>query len=491
MTNDPPAIATDLPDLPAADLLEALARLHQLVLLLDENGRIVWVSGELGAWSGRRECLVGRSARDLFGRAPRRDLRERLERDGSLANERIQVINGDGVGIPVELSAVPVPVPAAGGGGEGRPGLLAIVRPVDRGVELRDELRHTAPYFRAILDSSPEAVLAVDRRGYVTYANAAFESLLGEPAERLFDKPVTLVFSRRSALGAIATALEPDSDGGSVELELAVPGGQRIVDVSTSPLCLADGSEVGTVAFLRDVTQERHFEGALARKNQELEHYVHAVSHDLRTPLVSLLGFSRLLSQDYGDVLSDTGRHFLERIEQASRTMEGLINDLLELSRIGRAGTRPELTDTLSIVRQLAHELKPRLDGAGIALRLPASPPPVMCVRTQLYQVFSNLIGNAIEHMGHVQDPWIEVGVDETPGHHAIWVRDNGQGLTPEECDRVFEIFHTVRRRPGEKRGTGIGLAIVKKIAETHGGRAWVESESGCGATFVLELPRG
>lgn len=484
MTNDPP-VTTPVPDLPAADLLRALARLHQLVLLLDEEGRIVWVSGELGAWCGRGECLVGRSARELFGQEPRKDLRERLERDGSLTNERIEVIRGDGEAIPVELSAVPVP-----GGAEGRRGLLAIVRPVDRGAELRDELRHTASYFRAILDSSPEAVLAVDRRGYVTYANAAFESLLGEPAERFFDRPVTLVFSRHSALGAIATALEPGSEDGSVELELAVPEGQRIVDVSTSPLCLADGTAVGTVAFLRDVTQERRFEHALARKNQELEHYVHAVSHDLRTPLVSLLGFSRLLAQDYGDVLSETGRHFLERIEQASRTMEGLINDLLELSRIGRTETRPELTDTLSIVRQLAHELKPRLDGAGISLRLPESPPPVVCVRTQLYQVFSNLIGNAIQHMGEVEDARIEVGVDEHSDRHVLWVRDNGQGLSPEDCERVFEIFQTVRRRPGEKRGTGIGLAIVKKIAETHGGRAWVESEPGRGATFLLELPR-
>ena len=118
------------------------------------------------------------------------------------------------------------------------------------------------------------------------------------------------------------------------------------------------GRCAGTVAFLRDITDKRRSEAALALKNQELEHCVHAVSHDLRTPLVSLLGFSRLLAQDYGDVLTDTGRHFLDRIEQASRSMESLINDLLELSRIGAAIGQRDWVDPLPVFKQLANELK-------------------------------------------------------------------------------------------------------------------------------------
>jgi len=490
MTETPLVIESEIAELPAARLLDALARLHHLALLLDERGRIVWLSGALGDWARRSECLIGRNAAELFGsRSRHAELRERVIRDGGFANERVEAIRGDGVTCPVELSVVRVPI-----GADARPGLLAVVRPVG-GDERPDEpVGHAAGYFRAILDSSPEAVLAVDRRGYVTYVNAAFEGLLGQPAEELLDKPVTLVFSRCSALGAIASVVAPGAaEGGRLERELELEGGDgevRILDASTSPLRLADGTHAGTVVFLRDVTQERRFEQAVARKNEELEHYVHAVSHDLRTPLVSLLGFSRLLAQDYGDVLDGTGRHFLERIEQASRTMEGLTNDLLELSRIGRRDRRPELTDALSIVRQLAHELKPRLDAAGIELRLPSSPPPVLCVRTQLYQIFANLIGNAIEHMGETQAARIEVGVEERPGRHLLWVRDNGVGIPPEERDRVFEIFYTARRRPDQKRGTGIGLAVVKKIAETHGGRVWVESAPGRGTAFFVELPR-
>jgi len=488
MSNAPPVVESQIADLPAAPLLDALARLHELVLLVDEDGRIVWVSGALDAWARRSECLIGSHVAELFGSPSRHEaLRERVIHDGGFANERIEALRGDGVALPVELSVVRVSV-----GSDARPGLLAVVRPVEGDPPARVESAPPAGYFRAILDSSPEAVLAVDRRGYVTYANAAFEALLRQPAADLLDKPVTLVFSRCSALGAIASVVAPGAEDRRLERELELEGADgeaRVVDVSTSPLRLADGTHAGTVVFLRDVTQERRFEQAVADKNEELEHYVHAVSHDLRTPLVSLLGFSRLLDQDYGDVLGETGRHFLERIEQAGRTMEGLTNDLLELSRIGRADGRAEPTDALPILRQLAHELKPRLDAAGIELRMPHAPPPVLCVRTQLYQVFANLIGNAIEHMGGAAEPRIEVGVAERSGRHLLWVRDNGVGIPPEERERVFEVFYTARRRPGQRRGTGIGLAVVKKIAETHGGRAWVESEPGKGAAFFVELP--
>jgi len=491
MSNTPLVAETQIADLPAAPLLDALARLHELVLLIDENGRIVWVSGALDAWARRSGCLIGSHAAELFGFPSRHAaLRERVIHEGGFANERVDALRGDGVCLPVELSVVRVSV-----GSDARLGLLAVVRPVEGDEPARVESAPPADYFRAILDSSPEAVLAVDRRGYVTYANVAFEALLRQPAEDLLDKPVSLVFSRCSALGAIASVVAQGAEERHLErereLELEGDDGEvRIVDASTSPLHLADGAHAGTVVFLRDVTQERRFEQAVADKNDELEHYVHAVSHDLRTPLVSLLGFSRLLSQDYGDVLGETGRHFLERIEEAGRTMEGLTNDLLELSRIGRADGRAELTDALPILRQLAHELKPRLDAAGIELRLPHSPPPVLCVRTQLYQIFANLIGNAIEHMGEAPEPRVEVGVAERSGRHLLWVRDNGGGIPPEKRERVFEIFYTARRRPGQKRGTGIGLAVVKKIAETHGGRAWVESEPDQGAAFFVELPR-
>jgi len=261
------------------------------------------------------------------------------------------------------------------------------------------------------------------------------------------------------------------------------------VSVSASQLRLRDGTEMGAVAYLRDVTERRRTEEELARSNAQLEHYVDAVSHDLRSPLVSLLGFSRLLREDYGARLDEKGRHFLDRIEQAGRTMESLIHDLLELSRIGRTEATKSLVDPRSVLATLCAEFKPRLDQERACLELPADPPLLMCNRTRLYQLFSNLVGNALDHMGEVEHPVIRVEVKSLQDGHLITVSDNGKGIDPAHHDRIFEIFQSFGPRKDGRRGTGIGLAIVKKIVETHGGRIWVDSDLGKGARFHLTFP--
>jgi PAS domain S-box-containing protein len=483
MTENPPVSNTSL-EVPTVGLLAGLAHLHQTVLVVDQSDRVVWISDTLRELCGR-ESLVGQSARVLFNRDDCHDaIRRRMMQQGYVANEPIALVHEDGREIPVELSIGPVPNSCGSGL------YLAVVRGEG---DAADETSIPVPemgYFRSILDSASDAVVALDRSGYVTYANPALKRVLGLPSERLLGLPVSLAFSRRGALDGLAEALRPGRDGQGVELEVTRKGGgTRILSVTASPIQLPSGTCGGTVAFLRDVTDQRRSETDLALKNQELEHYVHAVSHDLRTPLVSLLGFSRLLAQDYGDVLTDTGRHFLDRIEQASRSMETLINDLLELSRIGTANGQRDWVDPLPVLKQLANELKPRLEAQGIELALPSSPPVALCVRTQFYQISSNLIGNAIEHMGERDGARIEVAADGTQDGVRLRVKDNGVGIRPEEQARVFEVFHTGVRRPGARRGTGIGLAIVKKIAEAHGGRVWLESEPGEGASFSVLLP--
>jgi signal transduction histidine kinase len=148
------------------------------------------------------------------------------------------------------------------------------------------------------------------------------------------------------------------------------------------------------------------------------------------------------------------------------------------------------MVDPRAVLIQLHAEVKPRLDSSGIRLVLPEDPPLVYCDRTRLYQVFSNLIGTAIHHMGPGDAHRIEVEVVEDEEFHRISVRDSGRGIAREHQERIFEVFQSLGARQDGSRGTGIGLAIVRKIAETHGGRAWVESESGRGATFHVTLRR-
>jgi len=333
----------------------------------------------------------------------------------------------------------------------------------------------------AILDASPDPIVAIDCDGRVRYINHACGALFGCTSSDVIGQHV------RELIGTN----EPDTDvQGGVRCghaELRPPGGEaRWVAYSVKGM---DAPIGGAVAYLRDETERRRDELHLSRQNDELEQTVRALAHDLRSPLVSVLGFSRLLREEFGTDLGERGTHFLDRITEAGRTMENLIRDLLDFARIGQAGERRVLVDPREVLLQLRAEVKPRLEQQNVELWVPDHPPLLCCDRTRLYQLFSNLIGNALDHMGPGEKPEIRVEIRETTGWHQIVVRDNGRGIVPSEQERIFEMFHSVAH-PGGRKGTGIGLAIVKKIAELHGGRAFVESPPGEGAAFHVLLPR-
>ena len=310
--------------------------------------------------------------------------------------------------------------------------------------------------------------------------------MTGYATRELSDQTLAMFLPTQQDNARVSQALSTRPDA-THDVELAVSrrdDSPLRVAVSARVLALRDGTQVGSVAYVRDITQVETVQLELERKNEELEHTVHAVSHDLRSPLAAMLGFSRLLREDYGDVLDDKGLHFVRRIEEAGRTMEGLIHNLLELSRIGSTQPRRLPVDPVEVLEQLRAELKPRLDAAGITLMLPAAPPMLPCDRTQLYQVFSNLIGNAIDHMEPSgPTPRVEISIHERDDGYRVSVRDNGVGIDASHHDQIFGLFQSLSSRK-PSAGTGIGLAVVSKVAEAHGGRAWVESTPGSGSVF-------
>jgi two-component system sensor kinase FixL len=230
---------------------------------------------------------------------------------------------------------------------------------------------------------------------------------------------------------------------------------------------------------------------SLERKNEELETYVRSVSHDLRSPLVSLLGFSQLLRNDYHDVLDETGLHFLDRVEEAARNMEQLLHDMLELSRIEETSHRRVQVNPSPILQQLHAELKLQLDEKNIQLELPNDPPTLLCDRTRLYQLLSNLIGNSIHHMKTETVGRIEVEIETVTDGWQISVSDNGPGIAAKDRDRIFEAFETAGIPNRGKKSSGLGLTIVKKIVEAHSGRVWAERAAEGGARFLVWLPEG
>jgi PAS domain S-box-containing protein len=455
------------------------------MVLVDDEGRVVWMSDALASICGDPEWFRGRPwVEMLVLQSEGERLASMLGRIGHLANESVSLRGQGGRSIPVKLSAARL------GDAEASWATVTITRPDTHSQVADPQFPQSLEYLKAILDSSPDGVVVVGRNRRIAYANPAMEQLLGHPPAEMVGKPVDSYIHRCECLDRIAGALRPNSPVRDQDLQLRRRNGTVLsVSVSASLLRLDDGTDMGAVAYLRDVTERRRTEEDLARSNAQLEHYVDAVSHDLRSPLVSLLGFSRLLREDYGSRIDEKGRHFLDRIEQAGRTMESLIHDLLELSRIGRAEAEKSLIDPRSVLDRLRAEFKPRLDQDGAALELPDNPPLLMCNRTRLYQLFSNLVGNALDHMGRVERPTIRVEVKTLQDAHQITVSDNGEGIDPAHHARIFEIFQSLGPHKDGRRGTGIGLAIVKKIAETHGGRVWVESDLGKGAQFHLTLP--
>jgi PAS domain S-box-containing protein len=336
----------------------------------------------------------------------------------------------------------------------------------------------------AILDAAPDPVVAIDCQRRVRYANPACATLLRTTSAEVIGRHVSALVERHE----LDDETQSKVRRGHAEL-LLDSGDTRWVSYSLGSIVLPDGSDGGTVALLRDETERRRDELRLARHNDELEQTIGSLAHDLRSPLVSVLGFSRLLREDFGGPLGERGAHFLDRIAAAGRSMENLIRDLLDFARIGHEDNKRMLVDPREVLQQLRGEYKPRLEQQAVALELPESPPLVLCDRTRLYQLFSNLVGNALDHMGEVPNARIVVEVRESANRHDLVVTDNGRGVPADERERIFEMFHT-RQRPGGRKGTGIGLAIVRKIAERHGGRAWVEDAPGGGAAFHVLLPR-
>jgi len=468
----------------AIPLIRGLAGLHDSMLLADDQGRVVWVSEGLSSMCVDPEGLRGRAWVEILADDSEGErLAATLTRVGHLASESVSLRGTNGEPIPVKLSAARL------GDAEASWATITVTRPPNSARISDQRFPYSSDCLRVILDTSPDGVVVVGRDRRITYVNPAAERLLDHSKEEIVGEAVDRYVHRRECLDQIAAALRPDRPVLGQDIELRRRDGTVTCVSLSASLLRHNGTDMGAVAYLRDVTERRQTEEDLARSNAQLEHYVDAVSHDLRSPLVSLLGFSRLLREDYEARLDEKGQHFLDRIEQAGRTMESLIHDLLELSRIGRTDAGKSLVDPRGLLASLLAEFKPRLDQEGVTLELPEELPLLMCNRTRLYQLFSNLVGNALDHMGSVERPTILVKVKTLPDAHQITVSDNGKGIDPAQHDRIFEIFQSLDRSRDGRRGTGIGLAIVKKIVETHGGRVWVESDLGKGASFHLTLP--
>jgi len=225
----------------------------------------------------------------------------------------------------------------------------------------------------------------------------------------------------------------------------------------------------------------------LEHKNAELERFTYTVSHDLRSPIVTIKGFVGMLNKDMSENRPDRVQSDIHRIEGAADKMDALLSDLLELSRIGRLVNPPEEIDTVQLIQDALETLDSQIRSSDVKIAVEAKLPVLYGDRIRLREVFENLIGNAIKYMSDQTDPMIEIGVREQETGQVFYIKDNGLGIDMKYHARIFNLFEKLDPTID---GTGIGLALVKRIIEVHNGKIWVESEGvGKGSMFCFTLP--
>ncbi len=308
------------------------------------------------------------------------------------------------------------------------------------------------------------------------------------------------------AMGIFLMTLVCLAAGGAVAAELSARFARPIIEMAHAARQIGGGmletrvsikrnDELGVLAqSINELAASRQkAEKALAEKaeeltrsNRDLEQFAYVASHDLQEPLRMITGYTQLLAKRYGDKLDQSANEYIDYAVRGAKRMQALIHDLLDYSRVGARGNEFAPVDCQAIVTETVRTLQPAIQESAATITYD-SLPAVMGDADQLTQLFQNLIGNAMKYQDG-KSPVIQVSCKREGGHWLFSVRDNGIGIDPQYANRIFVIFQRLHGRD-KYAGTGIGLAVCKKIVERHGGRIWVESELGKGATFYFTLP--
>ncbi|HQU73920.1 MAG TPA: PAS domain S-box protein [Calditrichia bacterium] len=366
--------------------------------------------------------------------------------------------------------------------------------------KIEKDLRESENQVRQILSSLPNAIILVDRQGKISRLNPMTEQIFQYSREELVGQPLrTLIPARLREKHARHEAdfqREPSQRvmGEYLDLFALRKNGEEFpVEVGLNPVVL--GKESFILASVVDISDRKAVENklkeksqALARSNAELEQFAYIASHDLQEPLRKLTSFSELLEKNLSGELLDKNAKYLAFISASASRMRELIRDLLNFSRIDKQEDRLVPTPVGDLVKETMGDLSKLIEENQAEIMV-GPLPRVPCVPHMLKQVFQNLISNALKFRTE-SPPVIEIGAIEKARFWEFFVKDNGIGIEAQYADKVFELFKRLHSR-FEHPGTGIGLAICKKVIEYHKGEIRLESEPGLGATFIFTIPKG
>jgi PAS domain S-box-containing protein len=357
-------------------------------------------------------------------------------------------------------------------------------------------LRNSEALYHSLVDTLPLNVLRKNLAGEITFGNRQYCETIKQPMESILGKTDFDLFPKALAEKYVADDRRVAATRQVFEdvEEHRKPDGTMVyMHVLKAPVTDALGKVVGTQVIFWDVTEKRRAEEALqqtladlARSNRDLEQFAYVASHDLQEPLRMIASYTELLAKRYRNKLDQEAQEFIKFVVDGAVRMQMLISDLLVYSRLSTHGTPFAPTDCEEVLREALANLQMAID-ESCALVTHDPLPPVMADHMQLVQLFQNFISNAIKFRGPAS-PEIHISAQQQGQEWIMSVRDNGLGIDPKFAERIFVIFQRLHARD-KYPGTGIGLAICKKIIERHGGHIWVESEAGRGSTFYFTLP--
>lgn len=377
-------------------------------------------------------------------------------------------------------------------------GSAHVVRDITSRLLAEENLKKSEDRLRKVIEAAPNGLVMVNYKGIIVLCNAQVEVIFGFKKEELIGHPIDTLIPERfrrnhtSFVGGFMGKPEARQMGAGRDLfGLRKDGSEFSIEIGLSPIHI--GNEIYVLSSIVDITkrkamedQLRHYSNVMEQKNLEMEQFVYTVSHDLKSPLVTSSGFLGLLREDLEAKRYENLADSFSRLERANQRMSQLIDDLLQISRIGRIKLEFEKVNVTELIETICENLSVQIQEKNMSVEVQPGIVVPFADKNRVYQVFENLIINALKYGAGAEVKKILIGMETTDNEICIFVKDYGAGIAKEYHKKIFGLF---QRLEADNRGTGVGLTIVSRIMQLHDGRVWVDSEVGKGATFWVAFP--
>ncbi len=379
--------------------------------------------------------------------------------------------------------------------------IIATIRDISERKRAEKALKKNELKYRDIFENVYDGIVMLDTDANITHLNKAAKEMLEiDPSQEFINvKDIVYEEDQQKSATYFKQLTEQGYYTGYQGRIITKSGLIKYIEVNSNAI-YEDGQLVGSRDILRDITERKKVERALEQKIQELERYINSntqlenfayvASHDLREPLRTIISFTQLLNHRYGKLFDESGKEFMDYIINATRNMDLLINDLLKYSRVNTQEYHVASINFSQLLDSIITVLGKSIEDKQAKIEIcPSLPDIVIANKTKITQLFQNMIANAIKfHKPNVL-PVVQINYKAQADYHYFTISDNGIGIKEEYHEKIFHLFRKLHSK-GEYEGTGIGLALCKKIVEQHRGDMWVTSEFGEGTTFHFTLQK-